>query len=358
VSDGTLANGGTTESSRTRNLALVGLGVAAFVATCLFIHALIPEPEITGVSSKLRFYDAHKDEFDTVFIGTSRIYHQVSPEIFDRKMAERGMPTHSFNLGVSGMHPPESFLLLERFLKLKPTKLKWVFIEFEEVQASWDQERRGTHRLLYWHNWRLTSIAIRKTINPTGEEPWSKILSRIWRGRKTVALHLKLFAQNLANVGAVSDLNDIFSASRHPDAIVHELGAGRDGYRPAGKPMAQEKIPDYTKALSKALEQTDQQLIDPYAEREYRDAAKAIRALGAIPIFLVAPALQQAPQRFRVPPDPPGEIIAFNKAQEYPQFYDPAVRFDYGHLSRAGAEQFSETLAQTFAAEVLAAKIR
>jgi len=57
----------------------VALGFVAFIGTCLLIDSLLPEPGITGVSSKLRYYEAHKDEFDAVFIGTSRIYHQVSP---------------------------------------------------------------------------------------------------------------------------------------------------------------------------------------------------------------------------------------------------------------------------------------
>jgi hypothetical protein len=352
VSEPTAGEATPLRNRRARDIFHVALGIGAFVASCLAVHALMPEPEITGVSSKLRYYNAHKDEFDTVFIGTSRIYHQISPEIFDRTMAENGVPTRSFNLGVSGMHPPESFLLLERFLKLKPTKLKWVFIEFEEVQASWDPERRGTQRLFYWHNWRLTSMAVRKTIDPTGGDPWPKVLSRTWKARNIVALHLKLFLQNLANVGGVSDLNDVFSVARHPDAITYELGPKHDGYRAAGEPMPAGQVRDYTSSFAKAMEQNQPQVIDPYAEAEYRNTAQVLRGLGATPVFLVPPSFSQNPLRFRDNAPPPGAIIAFNDARAHPEFYDPAVRFDKGHLSRAGAEMFSRTFAMEFAQRV------
>jgi hypothetical protein len=342
-------------ATRFRNTAIA---VIAFVATCAGIHALLPEPEITGVSSKLRYYEAHKDEFDVVFIGTSRVYHQIAPEIFDRTLSAEGMPVRSFNLGVSGMHPPESFLLIERFLTLRPTKLKWVFIEFEEVEARWDQERRGTQRLLYWHNWRLTSMAIRKAVNATGEEPPTRVLGHCWKARTIIALHLKLFVQNLANVGRSSDLNDLFSEDRDPNEEVHELGARRDGYRSAGEPMPAEKVVEYANALAATRKHVEPRVIDPYAEQEYREAAKAIRRFGAVPVFLLPPKLPQTPLHFRKSLPEPGEIMAFNDAAAYPQLYDPAVRFDPGHLSRAGAEEFTEIFAHTFAAEVRAGKLR
>ena len=340
------------------SVATTAVGLGSFLATCLCIHAVLPLPEITGVSSKLRFYNAHRDEFDTVFIGTSRVYHQISPEIFDRTMAENGIPTRSFNLGVSGMHPPESFFVLERFLALKPSRLKWVFIEFEEVQAGWLVERRGTHRLLYWHNWHLTWMTIRKTIDPTGSDPFSKIAARLFQSLEAVGLHLRLYAQHLANVGAASDVREALSVARHPDFIAGELGQRHDGYRPAGDPMTPEKVRDYTASLERAMTETMPQPIDPYAEEEYRKAARTIRGLGATPVFIIPPTLPQVPLQFRERPKPPGTVTAFNDAKAYPALYEPAIRFDKGHLSRAGAELFSKTLAETFATELRAGRIR
>src|SRR6266446_10457255 len=85
------------------------IAAAAFLVTCIGLHAVLPFPEIDGgVSQKFRFFAAHKDEFDTVFIGSSRIYFQISPATFDRFTRESGLSTHSFNFGIGGMYLPES----------------------------------------------------------------------------------------------------------------------------------------------------------------------------------------------------------------------------------------------------------
>jgi hypothetical protein len=66
------------------------IGVTAFLITCIGLRAILRFPEIDGgVSQKFRFFAAHKDEFDTLFIGSSRIYFQISPAVFDRVTRER-----------------------------------------------------------------------------------------------------------------------------------------------------------------------------------------------------------------------------------------------------------------------------
>src|SRR5204862_6415574 len=83
------------------------IGAAAFLITCVGLHAILPFPEIDGgVSHKFRFFAAHKDAFDTLVIGSSRLYFQISPAIFDRVTRESGLPTNSFKFGIGGMYLP------------------------------------------------------------------------------------------------------------------------------------------------------------------------------------------------------------------------------------------------------------
>ena len=108
------------------------------------------------MSSNLRFFQQHRDDFDTVFIGSSRFRHQISPAIFDRTMREAGLPTRTFNFGINGMVPPEDGYVLERLLGARPRHLKWVFIELEELQTKRVPEAEGTRRSLYWHDLKRT----------------------------------------------------------------------------------------------------------------------------------------------------------------------------------------------------------
>ena len=65
------------------------LALGSMLATSAFLHALFPPRLPEGVAAKLEFFSRHKNEFDTVFLGTSRIYYAVSPEIFDLELTDR-----------------------------------------------------------------------------------------------------------------------------------------------------------------------------------------------------------------------------------------------------------------------------
>ena len=110
-------------------LVCVALGFGLLLATSAVYHALLPPAIPEGVVEKLQFFAKHKDEFDTLFLGSSRFYYAVSPEIFDNVTRENGLSTRTFNFGVDGMNPPENFYVLEQILKTEPRHLKRIFVE-------------------------------------------------------------------------------------------------------------------------------------------------------------------------------------------------------------------------------------
>ena len=112
-----------------------------------------------GVAAKLKYFTEHKDEFDTVIVGTSRLYYAASPQIFDATTREKGLPTRTFNFGIDAMHPPENFYVLDQILRTKPRNLKWVLLELGEVSARW-HDILGTQRALYWHDWPRTKLTL------------------------------------------------------------------------------------------------------------------------------------------------------------------------------------------------------
>src|SRR3954467_11311158 len=89
-----------------RGVLNAGIAVVAFTLSCACLNAILPFPEIGLVSRNLRFFQRHRDDFDTVFIGSSCIRHQISPAIFDRSMREAGLPTSTLNFGINAMFPP------------------------------------------------------------------------------------------------------------------------------------------------------------------------------------------------------------------------------------------------------------
>lgn len=79
--------------------------------------------------SKLQWYRDHRDEIDTLFLGSSRIELGLDPVIFDAERARLGCPSRSFNLGLSGITYVEYRHLLLELGQDPPSRLRSVFFE-------------------------------------------------------------------------------------------------------------------------------------------------------------------------------------------------------------------------------------
>lgn len=297
-----------------------------------------------GVAVKLKYFTEHKDEFDTVIVGTSALYYAVSPEIFDGTTKKNGVPTRTFNFGVDGMHPPENFYVLEQILKTKPKNLRWVLLELGEVRARWFPIL-GTQRAVYWHDWPRTWLTLRQALNPRGNANWFIQITRLWVARRDLASNLVLCGKQFANAGRVADFLPAAEQERFADAAL-ELGPNRDGYRPAGDAMSAERAVIFEEVLARERSTARPKILDPATQRAYREAAARIRAAGAKPILVVTPTIFQSPLQFSQ--SPPAPVIAFNDAGKFPEFYDTKVRIDDAHLTRGGAEKFGVALAGEF----------
>src|SRR6201982_3506112 len=217
------------------------MAATAFLITCIGLHAVLPFPEIDdGVSQKFRFFSAHKDKFDTLFIGSSRIYFQISPAVFDRVARESALPTHSFNFGIGGMYLPESAYLLEQILNLKPRNLKWIFIEYDEMQTKWSPENQTSRRALYWADWKRVSLLLRKLTDAGTDPLWlpdpAKLRDIVLRQkdekntRSLLTFYAGQFEKNYTNVARAADVLDYYLHRDTKERRARYLGAASDGY--------------------------------------------------------------------------------------------------------------------------------
>jgi hypothetical protein len=331
-------------TAKVRNFRLVAIALIAFVATSAVLHSLLPPMIPKGVAAKLKYFSEHKDEFDTVIVGTSQLYYSVSPKIFDATTRENGMPTRTFNFGIDAMHPPENFFVLDQILKTKPKNLKSVLLELGEVRSRWFPIL-GTQRAVYWHDWPRTALTLKQAMNPRGNANWFIQITRLWVARRELISNLVLFGKRFADVGRVADFLPATEEERYADAAL-ELGPNRDGFRLAGDAMSAERAAAYQSWLAREISSARAKPLDPATDQGYRDAAARIRRAGAKPIFVVTPVIFQSPLQFGQ--SPPAPIIAFNDAGKFPEYYDPKARVDESHLTRDAAEKFTVVLARDF----------
>jgi hypothetical protein len=334
------------------------IGVAAFLITCIGLRAVLPFPEIDGgVSQKFRFFAAHKDEFDTLFIGSSRVYFQISPAIFDRVTRENGLPTRSFNFGIGGMYLPETSYLLEQILNLRPRNLKWVFIEYDEVQTKWSPENQTSRRALYWADWKRVSLLLRKLTDAGAGPLWlpnSTKLRDIVLGQKDekstgslLTFYVGQVERNYTNVARAADVLDRFFSRDTKERRASYLGAASDGYVTRPNRMSPNQAAAYERALATAMAQIGIRPLSPYAVEAYRQCAQEVRSIGAAPIFLITPSTTE----INVAAESTGltgVVMAFNDPRAYPNLFRSSARRDGQHLTKAGAEEFTRIVAANF----------
>jgi hypothetical protein len=346
------------EFSPARGFLSAGIAAVAFVLACAGLNTILPFPEIDGVTPNLRFFQKHRDDFDTVFIGSSRIHHQISPAIFDRTMRQAGLPTRSFNFGVNGMASPENGYVLERLLDAKPRHLRWVFIELDELQTKRVPEAEATRRALYWHDPKRTSLVLRAILDASPQEGGFAVFKKIGellvpgRGkldaRDLLLSHGALFAKNFTNIGRKIDLSRWVSHLGKEEAPSKDLGNDRDGYVPQIKKMSAAEAVVYETELKREVAQAESRFVSASTEHAYRQLAEEVRKAGAIPIFLVTPVARQIKIGFRPEFGPEGALMSFNNARAYPQLYRREMRFDSDHLNSVAAEEFTRLVAENF----------
>ena len=336
----------------------VALAVLGFALVCAALNAILPFPEIGVVASHLRYFKKHGNEFDTLFLGSSQTHHNISPAVFDRVMRERGHPTRSFNFGVDGMLLAESSYVLDRILATKPTGLKWIFIEFDELETRPFAGAEGSRRDVYWRDWKRTSLLLRKLFQRSQDESLAYAnetavmpqLEKTRTGlRELLQFHLTLFGKNIANVSRTSDLSWWLAHFWRPSKMPEDLGPDGDGFLPMDQELPEERKKLYQWRLEKERAGKGPRFISPATERAYRQITREVRGIGATPVFIGMPTLLQAQLEFRsgvmIAP-----ILSFNDADRYPQIYRADLRADEIHLNRRGTAAFSDLLAQEFCA--------
>jgi hypothetical protein len=315
-----------------------GIAALAFVLACAALNALLPFPEIDVLSANLRFFQQHRDDFDTLFIGSSRFRHQISPAIFDRTMRDAGLPTRTFNFGINGMLPPEDSYVLERLLGARPRRLKWVFIELAELETRRIPETEGTRRSLYWHDRKRTSLVIREILDGRGR----------WEARDLLLFHGALFAKNFTNIGRKIDFSEWMSRLWKEEAPTKTLGRDGDGYVPLSREMPAAEAAVYETELENAVTHSGSRFVSASTEHAYRQVAEEVRRAGAIPIFLITPLTMQIKLGFRPESGIAGNVLLFNDARAYPQLYRKEMRIDGSHLNSVAAEEFTRLIAENF----------
>ncbi len=306
--------------------------------TCLILHKLLSRPVVPAVTSKLEYFAANRESFSAIFIGSSRICHGISPAIFDKAMRADGYEVRSFNFGVDGMLPPESFALLDEVLQKPSTKLKWIFMELTPINPNIHYHHQGTVRALWWHDWTNTQFAMREAASNIRANSLFPQLEQMTE-------HLSLFSLNYLHLGRGLDPMPMESTGDFP--AVENAGFIALAGTQFKSARQREKYPHEIEELKSFS--GDSYRNDTTSIEAFDRTIETIKKHRLTLIFVIAPTAYRAID-FLPDQSIPHVTFAFNDPQKFPELYQIDWRFDTDHLNEAGATAFTKALASRFRA--------
>jgi hypothetical protein len=352
--------------------------LAFFIITTTVIHDItnrgVPGG-IASISPKYEYFAAHKNNYDTLFLGSSVLYRHLDPATFDAAMQDqtlnqhpdRQLDNHSFNFGVGGMRLFENRFLLRELMELKPENLRWVFIETNLEGLAVESENIRKQRVIYYHDLPSLFMGVNYILG-TDRAPSEKI--------QLLYQYIVPTFYHAVNLGVFSDL--VFWQHRWNWDFASQLGSNFNGYIPLDAETEKSFIDrrenfvrrnennpnsnylkrvENTKAIIQRLESKRDraQPLPPQKVAMLREMVQMVEAQGAHPIFLIPPALYK-PKELRAQEElmlaqrdgiiP--VVLDFRDPDQYPELYEIGDRFDGRYLNNQGAQRFSQILAQEF----------
>jgi len=330
----------------------VALSLIAFIGACHLFGALLPQSPHSVMSVKLDHFAEHKDEYDTIFLGSSRVYRGINPETFDRETAALGLPTRSFNFGVSGMVGLETEFVLNEILALKPARLRWVFIEPALLRLGIADENARTQRVISWHDLGSTLSATRGLFTTDNDE--LDRFREIWK-------HWQAYGYRMTNLGrARLELDEAprRTMALEPDTI---LGPKRNGYLPLEAQRLKRRHLEFLDQLEQYRKKVEglggreipAEPLDRFSARYVTRLCDAVESFGATTIFLITPSPDRGHSDYVIKADREGllpHLMRFDLPRRFPELFEVDARFDAAHLSRRGASLLSRSMADRFVA--------
>jgi hypothetical protein len=341
-----------------RAVSVFVFGMALLGSGTLF-SGIRPFAGVPAVQEKFDWFAVHRDDYDTLFIGSSRIYHGINPAVFDELTTAAGVPTRSFNFGIDGMFAPENAYILEHLAALRPKNLRWVLIENSGLRPSADNRNPNNPRRLHWHDTARTTLMCRALLAPgPSQSTVSRSAGDAREGRwPLIGAHLRLWLTRMFNPGRGALLVQSYlrpPPRPHLTPILGRRSAGagrqRNGFVPivgGGLSMAPAARADYERGYAELIaDRLDKSFLDRDSQSNLDGMFACVGAFGARPIVVVAPSAgprHQYPQPSGIAP-----VLDYNDTIKLPALFQIENRVDRAHLNATGADAFTHTLAADF----------
>lgn len=318
---------------------------------CLFgFRSLAPyyyaNPDIVAKFGYLR----ENTSFDLLFLGSSRVYRHVDPDIIDEIMGESN--TSSFNLGAGGTYGLEVLHLAENILlKDDFTKLRYLVVELQLPEVIDDQNLHAARSKYYLDTSRCNqALDFLHAYYPDQANALSKNFRIAWLERSLSIGMIRAQAYSLfVPVQGRKKIGPANNGYVNLDVALGQAGGG--GFHQRRQAFLsrldsfERDIQDHVQSFSD---------IQPHSAgmaylKAHLDLIELGRERGVHVVFHLSPIMRGRSQsgtewmRRRLPYE---HIVDMSNPQEYPEFYDSSLYFDHGHFNAEGATRYSYAFAE------------
>ena len=325
----------------------------AFALVCAGVSRFFPQ-KVSGISLKEERFREQRKRIDILFVGSSRVFHGISPQVFDRTLHAAGRPWHSYNAGVDGMNPAEEFALVRRILAMHPPRLKYIFFEFQSDPGAGTPIRDDLvrERDVYWRDWdsvlagfRKFALGLSSPLASSYGDPLS--LGRLMYFGPLLSADFRLWVRNVTHFGDGFSIIRRAFGSRADEASEVDMPRSWNGFFPMSQAMTGKILWEYRKSFQDLKANPVKRLPDPTMRSQLNRFARLMAARHIQVVLLLPPAVIGNPgDEINAPPG--SMLLAYDNLDRYPQFYAEENRLDREHLNARGADLFSQELAEDF----------
>lgn len=317
-------------------LVLFGLAAMAVVLNVVVTQRAW-HPHLGYLDEKVAGLDRLRDQVDTVFIGTSRVFDDVSPLLFDAETARLGHPTTSFSLAINGMSLLEREYAFQKLKELKLPKLKYIIFEPNFVTTPVPGNVMTTN-YRYLLNWKTFGRSLELKTSSSRD-----LLRRFGSGGMVFVGAVV----NTLNYGVLSDVIRPMLAEQPPPVPFVLRGNANEpptalyDFRVPQKDMPSIHVEREAKAYD----------LQPPEIAQLKTELGWVRDLGAEPVIVLPPQSEQLNITMSLHEGlakhlPDAKVLSYFWGQRHPELYDQTKLWaDNGHLNAAGEAVFNVWLA-------------
>ncbi len=307
-------------------------------------------------STKIQYLEKETDLPNTFFFGSSGVYRQINPFIFDS--VSKSLATEniiSYNLGSPATFCPQTYFLYEEFLRSSVSKnAKYAFIELTDIDIL-HKELIHQERTTYWQNLHDVRFVFTSVFNNKKMRMPMKL--------KYVSSYILSYLANIFHVGHYGQ--EIFTANYYDK---NYLGRNKDGFFPLEHELLVTKnkvVKDHLYERQRSLKADSLSIIER-AKESVKLFSKPTKDIDVIHLNRIIELIELSKKKgvtlffllgtkrssqnlinlYYSIPD--ANKIQLANANDYPELYSYESAFDQFHLNIKGAYFYSSDLAKEF----------